>query len=297
MNFMTTHDMFKKDLSSNMHTLTDEESEELKKVILEITKDITSLCEKHNIPYMLGGGTALGAVRHKGFIPWDDDVDLNVPRPYIKKLLACIKEEFQGKYYVEAPVYTKGYLSSFIQIHKNGTVFKEYKEQDENHCGIKTDIFVIENTYNNKFLRTLHGLRSEAGLFLLSCYRMHKWREGYRELAGGNKKAERIIKIKGLIGAFVSFLPDGGYKRVQKILSECKDNTSEYVVIPSGRKHFFGELYKREAFLKTKKMPFEDTYLSVSCDYDNYLKKLYGDYMKLPSVEEREHHVLYKIKF
>ncbi len=297
MNVLTTHDLFKKDLSSNMHVLTGEESARLKEVILDITKEITGLCERNSIPYMLGGGTALGAVRHKGFIPWDDDVDINVPRAYVDKLITSIEREYSEKYYVEAPVYTKGYLSSFIQIHKNGTVFKEYKEQDISRCGIKIDVFVIENTYDNRLLRTLHGLRSEGWLFLLSCYRMHRWKEGYLELAEGNKRAKRIINLKALIGAFVSLIPGGGYKRAQKVLSGCRKEESGYVVIPSGRKHFFGELYERKAFLSTVKMPFEDAEFCVTADYDNYLKKLYGDYMKIPPEEEREQHVLYEIRF
>jgi lipopolysaccharide cholinephosphotransferase len=87
------------------------------------------------------------------------------------------------------------------------------------------------------------------------------------------------------------------YKKVQKCLMECRDENSRYVTIPSGRGHFWGELYEREPFLQLVDMQFEDLQLSVSADYDNYLRRLYGDYQKLPPESAREHHVIYEVRF
>lgn len=293
---MQTNELFKQQLSSKGHQLTDEELIGVKQVVFEIMCDVLDICEDLNIPYMLGGGTALGAVRHQGFIPWDDDIDLNIERQYIDRLLDEVERRFDDKYFVEAPVRTPGYLSSFIQIHKKGTIFQEYlvKQGDEN--GIKIDIFVIENTYNNAIRRKWHGFCCELGLLVLSCYRMFLWREEFVALADGNKKALLAIRIKGLLGAFIA--PTGKYwfKRVQRCLSRCKDGKSEYVVIPSGRNHFFGEMYNRESFLQTVPMKFENMELNVTKDYDFYLSNLYGNYMELPPESSREHHVIYQLK-
>ena len=297
MGFLATNDMVKGQLSGNKHVLTNEETAKLKETVLEITKEIVLLCEENNIEYMLGGGSALGAIRHKGFIPWDDDIDINVPRKHIDKLVNLVKEKYPDKYYIEVPIKTEGYLSSFVQIHKRGTIFKENSFQEDDKCGIKLDIFPIENTYDNPILRKLHGWQVEFGLLMLSCYRMYVWKEHYMDLAGDNKKARAILSFKGFLGMLYSPFEKKGYNRIQKTMSKCKKENSKYVVMPSGRRHFFGELYERNPFMTTIKVPFEDTEFRVTKDYDNYLRKLYGDYMTIPKANEREHHVLLDIKF
>lgn len=134
---LETNEILKERLSrkEGIHQLSQEEIEKIKKIVLEITVDVVALCEEMNIPYMLGGGSALGAIRHQGFIPWDDDMDLNIPRAEIDRLLDAIEDRYPEKYEVEAPLRTPGYLSSFIQIHRKGTVFQEYLVQKKSIVG------------------------------------------------------------------------------------------------------------------------------------------------------------------
>ena len=296
---LETNGIFKERLSrkQGMHQLTPEETEKVKQVVLETTKDVVDLCEELGIFYMLGGGSALGAVRHRGFIPWDDDIDLNIPRADIDRLLDAVEERYSEKYYVEAPLRTPGYLSSFIQIHRRGTVFQEYLAQKKQDCGIKIDIFVIENTYDQAVLRKLHGLWVQAGLFFLSCYRMFAWRKEFRTLSKGDAKASLVTGIKSILGIPFAAAPGFFYRWVQKSMMCCKDDHSGYVTIPSGRKHFFGEMYEREAFMKIRPMPFQQYSFQVTEDYDHYLSNLYGDYMAVPPENQREHHVIYDLKF
>lgn len=296
---LETNGILKERLSHKpgMHRLTEEEIHKIKKVVLETTVDVVALCEELNIPYMLGGGSALGAVRHQGFIPWDDDIDLNIPRSHIDRLLDAVEERYPEKYYVEAPLRTPGYLSSFIQIHRRGTVFQEYLVQKKENCGIKIDLFVIENTYNHPLRRRWHGIRVEAGLFFLSCYRMFAWRKEFRTLSEGDKKATWVMRIKRCIGAPFALAPQFFYRRVQLCMQSCKDEYSQFITIPSGRKHFFGEMYDRDSFMKTQKMQFEGHSFCVTQDYRHYLGRLYGDYMTLPPEDKREHHVIYDLKF
>lgn len=297
MAFLQTNEIFKNELSGNRHQLTEEEVKQVQKVSLEITRDVVQVCRKKQIAYMLTGGTALGAVRHGGFIPWDDDIDMVVTRKDIDRLLDALQEEYGDKYYIEAPLRTPGYLSSFIQIHKKGTVFQEYLFQEEKKCGIKIDIFVVENTYDNPLLRKLHGFNCELDLLLLSCYRMFAWRKEFYALAKGNKKASLVIRLKGAVGALLSPFSQMLYRRTQLCLKRCKNDESEYVAVPSGRKHFFGELCRRKEYLKSEEMSFEGENFLFPADYDTYLKNMYGNYMEIPPVEKREHHVIYRLEF
>lgn len=295
---LQTNEILKERLSrkEGMRRLSSDETEAIKRIVLETTLDVVEICTELDIPYMLGGGSALGAVRHQGFIPWDDDIDLNIPREYIDSLLDEVERRYPDKYYVEAPLRTPGYLSSFIQIHRRGTVFQEYLVQKEENCGVKIDIFVIENTYNNPIRRKWHGCKVQAGLFFLSCYRMFAWRKEFMELASEDSAARRAMRVKQWIGAPFAIAPRFLYRRVQLCMQECRDNHSDYITIPSGRMHFFGEMYEREAFLKTREMNFEGYMLQVTCDYDRYLKRLYGNYMEIPPEEKREHHVIHQLK-
>jgi lipopolysaccharide cholinephosphotransferase len=293
---LETNELFKKELSRKKHQLTDAELQQVKEVTFDILCDVVAVCEAEGIPYMLGGGTALGAIRHKGFIPWDDDIDINIQRKYIDRLLDAIEKEYGGKYYIEAPLRTEGYLSSFIQIHKNGTVFQEYLVQDEKKCGIKIDIFPIENTYPNRLHRLWHGIRCEGGLLILSCYRMYAWREEFLALTEGNKKARLLVRVKGGIGMLFAPAHHFWYQKIQHCLMECEKENGE-VVIPSGRKHFFGEIYERKKFLETEPVEFEGQTFLISKDYENYMTRLYGDYRTLPPEKDREHHVIYRLKF
>lgn len=295
---LETHELIKGRLShkEGMHRITEAESRVIKEVILEITMDVVDLCRELEIPYMLGGGSALGAVRHHGFIPWDDDLDLNIPRKYIDRLLDELDARYGDKYEIEVPLRTKDYWSSFIQIHRKDTVFREHLMQDPRKSGIKIDIFVIENTYDSKLRRMWHGLRVDGGLFLLSCYRMFAWRKEYEELSEGDASARRTIRMKQILGAPVALAPRFLYRRLQRCMQACKNENSQYVTIPSGRKHFFGELYEREELMPVQEMEFEGHRLCVTAHADTYLSRLYGDYMMLPPEDKREQHVLYELK-
>ena len=108
MAILQTNNIFKTELSEGQHRLSPEEIHKVQQVVYGITIDITELCSELNIPYMLTGGTALGAVRHGGFIPWDDDVDMVVERKYIERLLDAIEQRYPDRYFVEAPLRTPG---------------------------------------------------------------------------------------------------------------------------------------------------------------------------------------------
>lgn len=297
---LETFNIFKQELSKNkdLHVMTDDEITKMKDVLLQIATDVAKVCDENDIPYTLSGGTALGAVRHKGFIPWDDDLDINMESRYIKRFCDLFTERYADKYAISVPGESKGYYSTFYQIHKKGTLCREDKHTPDELCGIKVDIFPFYNTFDSFYMRAFHGLLSDAGSFLMSCMRMHLFKDEYIELAGDNPKAQKIIALKAAIGTIPALFKDKMATVVLEWFDICHDEESKYLTCPAGRAHFAGELRKREGFTKTKKAPFEGKSFRLPQDVKVYLTQLYGkDYMTLPPEEKREKHVVYELDF
>ena len=282
----------------DMKPISEAELNTLHHVLLEMAEDMKEVCQKNHIFYMLGGGTALGAVRHQGFIPWDDDMDINMFHEDIELFAQELERKFPGKYYVQIPGKTKGYFSTFAQIHKRGTVFLEIKSQKEEESGIKLDIFPIENTYKLGILRRIHGWGCDAAHLLLSGYRFWFRKEDIKEITKIFPEARKRFFIKKMLSLPILIAPNFWNRMFHKWFRMCKNNDSPYVVIPSGRRHFFGELYQRASYCDTVEMPFEGTSFAVTRDIQGYMERLYGkDYMVPPPPKDRESHMIYKIKF
>ena len=270
----------------------------LQQVLCDMAADVIETCDENGIYYQLSGGTALGAVRHKGFIPWDDDIDINILSSDLQKLKKCIRKKYGDKYIFQTyddPDY--GIIPSKIRL--RNSVARGREDLHSKECGITIDLFAIENTFDNSVLRNIHGLFCMGFGFLLSCRNFYKNRDFMRQCAKQMPDAAFVFKIKTFIGFLLSFL---SVQRLAIITNSCyglcKNKRSKYVCIPSGRKHFFGELYRRRGMLKTIKLPFEGHQWNVAKDYHSYFLKLYGaDYMTIPPKEKRETHALLELKF
>lgn len=287
---MDSRAFFKNEKYTNEAPLSKKQLLGLQQNLLEILKDFVEFAEKNNINYHLGGGSALGAYRHKGFIPWDDDVDINMPRKDYEKLLRLFPQKMK-KYIIASPKRGKKHGMAHAQIKKKGTIYRSFNElsKKDEEAGIYIDIFVIENTYNEKWKRKIHGAISLIFGFLLTC---KKTNEDYKYIypyIKDNRRLSLAFNLKNKIGSLISnFDLDKLAYATQKIYSICKDEDSKYVTIPTGRKHFFGEMYKREDVISTRFAKFENLRVRLPKKIKTYLKKLYGkDYMKIPKNKER----------
>ncbi|WP_251570768.1 LicD family protein [Parasutterella muris] len=297
---LSTFELFK-NLKSNTNgalELSDQQLKKLQGCLYSMLLDIDSVCSTKNLVYFLSGGTALGALRHRGFIPWDDDLDINMPREDFLKFSIELEKQYPGKYLIQVPGVTPDYYLTSGRIRLKGTV---YQTRGEEGCeqGIFVDIFIVESTPDLFLLRNIHGFFCLAIGLLLSCRLFYVNRNHYRKLLSFSKKAKLIFWTKTLIGMVTACISLKNLcKLTNNIYSFSKGKQSRFVSIPSGRKHYFGELYLRDGFINRKKIKFEGKEFPVSTDLNNYLTKLYGsDYMTPPPPEAREKHIIYKIKF
>lgn len=262
------------------------EGETLKKcqrVMLGITEDFISMCEQEGIFYELGGGSCLGAVREKGFIPWDDDMDVNVLSKDFEKIPELMTKHYGDKYSFMDYREPK-FQWTFGRILLNNTLFKSFMDPYSDNRGFFIDLFIIENVPDNPILRTLHGIVSMMAGGILSCRKFYENRAIYRKLCENNPEMRGIARFKIFAGWFISFIPMTTCNKItQAIYSLCKNENSKYVSIPGGRGHYFGEMHTREGLTETITAEFEGHHWQIPKDYHAYLNALYGQsYMTPP---------------
>ena len=168
---LSTFDVFKQVDSEGLIEVTGEKLCALQGVLLQMLRDVDSVCSRHGIPYTLGGGSCLGAVRHQGFIPWDDDLDINMTREGYRRFAEAYGAELQEKYWLHDCERTPGYDLAFPRLRLKGTTVRTRDDFDNQECGAYIDIFIIDNAPSNALLRNAHGFISMALGFAYSCRR------------------------------------------------------------------------------------------------------------------------------
>lgn len=271
--------------------------QEYQRYLLEMAKDIISVCEENDICYHLTGGTALGAVRHHGFIPWDDDMDIDILGKDYDRFIDGFVRKFGKKYWIHTWK-TPEYGLTFTKVRLKGSICRTREDLYNDECGFYIDISCIENVPDNIILRKLHGVICMGMGFLLSCRNFYKNRKLMIEIAEHNTELKGIFLLKICIGFLL------GWCSIQKLASVthaiyscCTNNQSTYVSVPSGRKHYFGEMYLRSSFVESVDKKFEGQEWKIPKDWEGYLRHMYGDYMVIPDEKEREKHVVMEVKF
>lgn len=255
-----------------------ETNRKLKVVLLELLHEFDRVCKKHNIPYVVFCGTALGAVRHKGFIPWDDDLDVSMLREDYERFLKVAPEELQDKYYLQAE-FSEHWNMHFSKLRKNNTTFLEkfHPKDKKMHQGIYIDIFPCDNADNREWVRKLQFYSSRIALANTI------YKRGY----------ESESRSKKVFMWLCSILPVKPFHRFA--MGRKKKNSECVHTFLSCTSRYKKGVYKRTWFTETVEMDFEDMKVPVSAHYDELLTVLYNDYMTLPSEEDRkikEHAIL-----
>lgn len=247
------------------------EINELQKIQLSMLKDFDAVCQRHRISYQLFSGTALGAVRHKGFIPWDDDIDVVMLREDYERFFdSASKELDSNKYYVQRE-FSEHWPMFFSKLRLNGTTYIEkYHSHDARiHQGIYIDIFPCDNLSDSRLMQKLQYIASKI-VIAKSLYV-----RGY----------ETNSTVKKCFMQFCRILPTEPFKR---LCIRRNDSSSLKVhTFFGGGKKFERSIFFREWFEQSVKMRFEDSEFPVSAHYDEMLRVMYGDYMIMPTLEQR----------
>ena len=245
----------------------------LQNVILDIVKDIDELCKKNNIEYYLLGGSAIGAIRHKGFIPWDDDMDIIMSADNYERFINICREQLcQEKYYLQVGL--EDWPLYFTKVKLRGTHLIELEGETipEVNKGIYVDIFKLDNAPTNKTARFIQYIL--AKLFL--CYQL---RERTYKSASLKKKIMIVLsfplKWRALKNA------------VKRYIEQYNKRECDYWAFFYGRTKFSTCFVKKKIYGKPLRVPFEDTFLPVPEHYDEYLTQMFGDYMTPPPIEKQ----------
>ncbi len=279
-----------------LHELTDDELLRLQNILVDMMQDISDVCDEYGISWCLFGGSALGCIRYKGFIPWDEDMDIYMMRKDFCKFRKIFKQTLSSKYVLQVPG-DKGYLFQFPRVYKKGTYIQDLQSEDNTQNGVFIDIFLMENVYKNKFFQTIHGIQCTAYLLIDSALRTERCKKNILTYSGQDKKLRNELNIRLFLAKFFHFWTlEKWLKLSDRCFSKVKDETSDLVVAPSGALHYWGEMYNRKKMSNLIKMPFAGHQFYIMKDYDYYLKKRYGEnYMIPPDEGERERHTYIKV--
>ena len=261
----------------------------IQKIMYPIICAIDDFCKKNNIRYFLSGGTCLGAIRHHGFIPWDDDADLMMPREDYERFLREFPKEYGDKYCV-------GDLKSDPRWERQGAKVWDKKTRltavyyDVQEIGVFVEVWPLDGLPESKLGQKIFYAR-ERILFEIA-------RECHRKAF---KEKNRFRLMRTIVGRIAKPLGARFFiSRIDKLSSKYDFDHSKYVACSVSVHYGAKETIPYECMKEPVYMRFVDRELPVPCGYDTYMKNLYGDYMKEPDDAEQNrypHLKLYNIEF
>lgn len=253
-------------------------TKEIQEIELDILLEVDKLCKEHQIEYFLIGGTLLGAIRHKGFIPWDDDIDIMMRRSEYNKFIKLIKSNNSLPKYLSFNIPKDNeYLLPYIKVTNEKTISFDVLE-NKFHKGLWIDIFPLDYIYNDK----------KKNIRLLK--KMIKNRVWIFRLYATNMKYPFLKQfLINIIRKTASFCGITYEKFLNNILKETNKPKSNYVTDLVWCRDLT-EIYPTSWFEELIDVEFEGHIFKGIKHYDEYLTQFYGDYMKLPPENQRITH-------
>lgn len=257
--------------------------EQLKKIELDILIELHDICVAQNLNYSLGGGTLLGAIRHNGFIPWDDDVDVMMPRPdYVKFVDYCKTHETSFK--IKCFETDKNYVDLSAKIYNPKTVIIDDNIAGNNDSiGVYIDLFVIDGL-GNDYKSALKAFR--ATTFKRELLVAAQWKKFFRSKTRP-WYYEPIRFVFFILSRFVN--KQKTFEKIERKYKNIDFYSVNYVAAVGGA-YREREINERRVYTDLIDVDFEGNRFKAIAAYDEYLKHNYGDYMQLPPIEKRVSH-------
>lgn len=275
--------------------LTDDERMFLQRHLLKMYKDVEAVCRRHNLNICLAFGSVLGAVRHGGFIPWDDDIDLYMPRADYDRLLNEFADELPSNYQVVAPNLKNNGYSRFAKIVDLNTRFVELGAENAKHpLGVFLDIFPLENIEpETKIANKLRKYRSFAAMFIANAVSQYRSKSQILKQIMTSSFAGRINYIvRQLIGGIFSFRSYSDWLNTIEHINRY-DTFTGFVHCPAAIYSNPWHEVKYEDYFPAKEVSFDDTTALIPNKAKEYLVRSYGNWEKVPPESERWQHFIY----
>lgn len=259
--------------------------EQLKKAQLKIAKEIRRICDKNGINYFLDAGSMLGAVRHKGFIPWDDDMDIGMLDDEYRKFLEIAPKELSDEFFLDNYYNNDEYGLVFSKVKMKNTIYREkIGPKNAKNQEIFVDVFPYFSRSENNWKRKIQSIK----LRILSQILMAQ--SGY--CVWENNKGISKLKFFPIIVVSKILKKSYVWKKIEKSYNKYKDTST--VGIHDGVCYDYW-FYNREFLNSFCEIEFEGELFKIPEKYDDILTLIYGDYMELPPVEERRTHEIVEL--
>lgn len=255
-----------------------------------IAREIKRICDENNIKYFIIAGTLLGAVRHGGFIPWDDDMDIGMLREDYEKFIKIAKTDLGEDFFLQTTETDENYGFPFAKILLKGTVLVEASAGSNAKKGIFVDVFPFEYIPDSDELREKHNKSTYFYKRLLLA------KLNYNVAAKNEYVKRTVYFILKIMASFYSH--DKLVDKLESEITRYNGTKTADIVNIGGAYGYKKETIKSEWVRETVEIPFEDMTISAPVDYIKYLEKFYGDYMTPPPEDKRyNRHSVIKLDF
>ncbi|WP_312654561.1 LicD family protein [Proteiniclasticum sp.] len=261
---------------------------EIQKVELELLLEFDKICKKNNINYQLFAGTLLGAIRHNGFIPWDDDIDVCMLREEYDRFLQVAKKDLSEDYFLQTYDSDNKYFYQFAKIRKNKTIFMQSILEEVNmHHGIFIDIFPFDNVKP-------HTIEGNTQRIVLNLFQLINSCRINKTISMTNNLLYKYVRLA--IHYVLKIIPKRTMDNIiTKVSRTFNNSNTEYVgdlSLSTSKELYDRFTIKKNTFYDSLSWDFEGHYFPVPREYHEVLTKNYGDYMTPPPSQEPHHEII-----